>query len=107
MTTPLERATTTAAELVRYALVAKLAVNLGDPPLARRAARYAESSARLLGGLEFPVHVDDDDDLPLPEVDDLLARMPSRQELLDPTRDSLHPQAHRPADPTRPPGDTR
>jgi hypothetical protein len=70
-----------AFELVRTALVAKLAVDLGDPVLARRAARYAQSSARLVAGLDFPAHVESDDDQALPEVDDLLERMPSRAEV--------------------------
>ncbi len=77
-------ASATAAELVRTALLAKLAVDLGDPPLARRAARYAQSSAHQLAGLNFPAHVDngdEGDDQALPEVEDLLARMPSRQEV--------------------------
>jgi hypothetical protein len=76
-------AASTAFELVRTALVAKLAVDLGDPVLARRAARYAQSSARLLGGLDFPAEVDEPqrDVEHLPEVDDLLERMPSRREV--------------------------
>jgi hypothetical protein len=86
-----EQASTTAAELQRTALLAKLAVDLGDPPLARRAARYAQSSARLLAGSDFPPHVDDDcddcdhdhdhDHQSLPEVDDLLERLPNRAEV--------------------------
>ncbi len=69
----------TAQELLRTALLAKLAVDLGDPALARRAARYAQSSAQLLAGLDIPTHVDDEE---LPKVDDLLAqRMPSRAEV--------------------------
>jgi hypothetical protein len=76
-------ALTTAFELVRTALVAKMAVDLGDPVLARRAVRYAQSSAQLLAGLDFPADVDGDgsDDEALPEVDDLLERMPSRAEV--------------------------
>ncbi len=34
-------------------------------------------------------------------------RMPTRQELLDPTPDSRHRRHNRPADPTQPSGDTR
>jgi hypothetical protein len=71
----------TAHELLRTALLAKLAVDLGDPQLARRAARYAQSSAKLLAGLDLPTYVEDDDDESLPEVDDLLERMPSRDEV--------------------------
>ena len=59
-----------AHELLRTALLAKLAVDLGDPALARRAARRAAGSARLLSGMDLPVSVDPDEDLP--EVDDLL-----------------------------------
>ncbi len=82
---PLDVATSTAAfELVRTALVAKLAVDLGDPVLARRAARYARSSAQLLAGLvDFPPHDDreEPDDQALPEVEDLLERLPSRHDV--------------------------
>ncbi len=76
-------ASSTAAELLRTALLAKLAVDLEDPALARRAARYARSSAHLLSSLDFPPHTDqpDDDDQALPEVEDLLERMPSRTEV--------------------------
>jgi hypothetical protein len=76
-------AVSTAFELVRTALLAKLAVDLGDPMLARRAARYAQSAAHLLAGLDFPPYDDreDPDDQALPEVEDLLERMPSRREL--------------------------
>jgi hypothetical protein len=62
----------TAHELLRTALLAKLACDLGDPALARRAARYAQSAAKLLAGLDLPTYVEEDDDEPLPEVDDLL-----------------------------------
>lgn len=67
----------TANELLRTALLAELAVDLGDPRLARRAARHSASNARLLAGLDLPRHEDDDDDpdedVALPEVDDLLS----------------------------------
>ncbi len=73
----------TAFELVRTALVAKMAVDLGAPVLARRTARYAQSSVRLLAGLDISAHPDEDDDedRALPEVEDLLERMPSRTEV--------------------------
>lgn len=71
------RASEVAAELLRTALLAKLAVDIEDPVLARRAARYATASARLLSGLDFPPHSDDDDDHAggLPEVGDLLEQL--------------------------------
>lgn len=59
-----------ARELLRTALLCKLAIDIGDPVLAGRAARRAATSARLLGGMDLPAYVDPDDDLP--EVDDLL-----------------------------------
>ncbi len=77
-------ATTTAADLLRTALLAKLAVDLEDPALARRAARYAQTAAHLLAGLDFPPHVegdDLDDEQELPSLEDLLERMPSRTEV--------------------------
>jgi len=59
-----------------------LALDLGDTVLARRAARYAASSARLLSGLDFPdASEDHDDDQALPELDELLERLPSRREV--------------------------
>lgn len=78
MTAALERATTAAADLLRCSLVVKLAVDLEDPRLARRAARQVITSARLLTGMDFPdgrdwIDSDDqDDDALLPEVADLL-----------------------------------
>ncbi len=83
---PLTLATLTAAELLRTALLAKLAVDLEDPALVRRAAGYAESSAHLLAGLTFPTYVDreeDDEDQSLPSLDEFLDRMPSRTEVED------------------------
>ncbi len=70
-------------KLLRTALLAKLAVDLEDPALARRAARYAQTSAHLLAGLDFPPHDDreEPDDQALPEVEDLLERLPSRHDL--------------------------
>lgn len=69
-------ALSTAQELLRTALLSKLAVDLEDPVLARRAARCAAESARLLSGLDFPAHVDEDqadeDAAGLPDVGDLL-----------------------------------
>lgn len=76
--TPLDRATSAAADLLRTSLVARLAVDLEDPQLARRAAREAGTHARLLRGMDFPPYRGED---PLPELDDLLERMPSRRDL--------------------------
>jgi hypothetical protein len=59
-----------AKELLRTALLAKLACDLEDPALARRAAREASRHARLLSGLDFPAY--DTGDEPLPDVGDLL-----------------------------------
>jgi hypothetical protein len=59
-----------AQELIRLALLARLALELGDPDLARRAARYAVPVVRLLAGLDDGTHLG-----PLPEVDDLLAQL--------------------------------
>lgn len=50
-----------AHELLRTALLAKLAVDLQDPRLARRAAREALAQARLLSGLDFLAYEDEDD----------------------------------------------
>lgn len=41
-----------AADLLRTALTAKLAVNVGDPVLSRRASLQAAGHARLLAGLD-------------------------------------------------------
>lgn len=78
----LEWATTAAAELLRVSLLAKLAVDLEDPVLARRAARKAQAPARLLAGLDFAAYVgEDQDDDALPEVGDLLEQLhPNRTE---------------------------
>ncbi len=59
-----------AQELVRLALLARLALELGDGDLARRASRYAAPVVRLLAGLE-----DDQPSTPLPEVENLLKRL--------------------------------
>jgi hypothetical protein len=48
-----QRAISAAEDLLRTALLASFAVDLQDPVLARRAAREALSSARLLCGLDF------------------------------------------------------
>lgn len=48
-----------AFDLVRTALVAKLAVDLDDGALSRRAATEAAGHARLLAGLELPAADDD------------------------------------------------
>lgn len=62
-----------ALELLRLALLAKLAVDLQDPALAHRAAREAMAQAGLLHALDFPSYVDEaDDDEDLPELDELL-----------------------------------
>ena len=73
----------TSTELLRLSLLAKLAVDLGDPVLARRAARHAVTSARLLAGLDWqaPRLEQDDEDDDLPELDELLERLPSRTEV--------------------------
>lgn len=47
-------AATAARNLLKVSLLAKLAVDLQDPALARRAAREAQTHARLLAGLDFP-----------------------------------------------------
>lgn len=53
--------TGTAGELLRAALLCKLALDLDDPRLARRAAREAAASARLLAGLNLhPAEPDGD-----------------------------------------------
>ena len=68
----------TATDLLRFAMVAKLATDLGDPVLARRAARYAVSSAHLLAGLDWQPEAqedEDDDTAPLPAVDELLEQL--------------------------------
>lgn len=71
----LDLAAVEATELLRTALLAKLAVDLEDPVLARRAARQSLAHARLLSGLEFPPHVDTDEGgARMPELDDLLTR---------------------------------
>ncbi len=57
-------------ELIRLGLLARLALELDDPDLARRAARYALPVVRLLAGLD-----DGSPPGPLPEVDDLLERL--------------------------------
>jgi hypothetical protein len=49
-----------AEELLRTALIAKLAVDLDDPALARRAANEAAGHARLLVDLDLPVVLDVD-----------------------------------------------
>lgn len=76
----LERATVAAAELLRVALLAKLACDLGDPQLTRRAARHAQTVAHHLAGLHFPVHPD----YVLPEVPDALPEVDDLLELLHP-----------------------
>ncbi len=48
------RAGVAAQELLRTALLARLAVDLDDPALARRAATAAVRHARLLAGLSWP-----------------------------------------------------
>lgn len=90
--TCLLRAHGAAEELLRTALLAKLAVDLQDPVLARRAARRAVLSGRLLSGLDFPAFVSlDEEDSDLPDVQDLL--------------DVLHPE--RSAEPCGAGGDSR
>lgn len=49
-----------AFELVRTALIAKLAVDLNDGELSRRAATEAAGHARLLAGLLLPAPEDDE-----------------------------------------------
>lgn len=62
----------TARELLRTALLVKLAVDLADPVLARRAARQAAGHARLLSGLSVPPYAEpgDDDGAPPDELRD-------------------------------------
>jgi hypothetical protein len=59
-----------AQELVRLALLARLALELGDCDLGRRAARYATPVVRLLAGLD-----DGTPPGPLPEVQELLEQL--------------------------------
>ena len=47
-------------ELLRTAALAKLATDLRDPALARRAAREAVTHARLLAGLDYPAPAEAD-----------------------------------------------
>ncbi len=78
--TGLAAAASSVGELLRAALVTKLAVDLEDPVLARRASRLAAGHAQVL---DFPAHSkeDDDDDvrsesesdIQPPDVGDLLA----------------------------------
>lgn len=69
----------TAADLLRLALLARLATQLDDPRLARRAARDAQAAAHLLAGLDWPARpgLDDgpDDDPALPSVGVLLEQV--------------------------------
>jgi len=55
-----DAAAAAAFDLLRTALLAKLAVDLDDPVLSRRAATEAAGHARLLAGLDYPPAVDDD-----------------------------------------------
>lgn len=57
-----------ATELVRTALLCKLALDLDDPSLARRAARQSAQHARLLAGLDCGLEGEGE----LPPVADLL-----------------------------------
>jgi hypothetical protein len=59
-----------AFELVRVSLLCKLALDLDEPVLARRAARHAVTAARELAEMDVPTDAE-----PLPEVDDLLDRL--------------------------------
>lgn len=56
---PTDLASRAALELLRTALLAKLAVDLQDPALAHRAAREALAQAGLLHALDFPPYVDE------------------------------------------------
>ena len=58
-------------------MLAKLAVDLGDPMLTRRAARHAVGAAQRLALCDFPAYVDSDDSDDLPTIADLL---PNRDE---------------------------
>jgi ATP phosphoribosyltransferase regulatory subunit HisZ len=73
-----DRAADTAHALLRAALVGKLAVDLGDPGLSRRAAQQARASAQHLAGLDFPDTRDWTEDEPA-TVDQLLAELHPRQ----------------------------
>lgn len=61
-----------AGDLLRAAMTVKLALDLDDPRLARRAAREAAALARLLAGLDVGEHLVDVD---LPDVADLLEQL--------------------------------
>lgn len=61
-----------AQELLRLSLLARLALQLDDQPLARCAARYAAPLVRLLAGLDDG-QADEGDELP--ELEDLLERL--------------------------------
>ncbi len=73
----LDLATEQTHGLLRTALLAKLAVDLQDPALARRAARDALAHARMLSGLGFPPDPEDGSHCGLQPVDlgALLARL--------------------------------
>jgi hypothetical protein len=73
-----DRAADTAHALLRAALVGKLAVDLGDPHLSRRAAQQARASAQHLAGLDFPDTRDWTEDEPA-TVEELLAEIHPRQ----------------------------
>jgi hypothetical protein len=74
-----DRAADTAHALLRAALVGKLAVDLGDPALSRRAAQQARASAQHLAGLDFPDTRDWAGDDEPATVDQLLAELHPRQ----------------------------
>ncbi len=112
--TGLAAAASSVGELLRAALVAKLAVDLEDPVLARRAARLAAGHAQVLSRLDFPAHSKEDDDVlsepdvqpdvQLPDVGDLLALRHSSRDPLAfvttltrlPSRAELHADAAAP-----------
>jgi ATP phosphoribosyltransferase regulatory subunit HisZ len=89
-----DRAAASAHALLRAALVGKLAVDLGDPGLSRRAAQQARASAHHLAGLDFPDTRDWTGDDEPPTVDQLLAELHPRQTELEPDIDrERHPEA--------------
>lgn len=79
MTAPLDPQTDVALDLVRCSLIVKLAVDLEDPALVRRAAGQAAGAARLLAGLDLPDDPDPDVHASVAEpgttVAELLARL--------------------------------
>ncbi len=75
-----------AQELVRLALLAKFALDLGNAPLAAKAARYAHAVAARLTAIG-----DEDPGTDLPEVEDLLQQLRERAGLVTTADDEEGP----------------